>query len=163
MKKTLPKHLSLSLMKMISRFKIKISVDGKEDRWADADKVFAHLIKNYMKAELNGKKPEPYKDKVNNFFKNIDKEWKQALEEAYPNVDVEQELNNAKMWLLSNTNQAKKDLKKFTNNWMAKSMRTCKQEVSTNTQAKYEQYKPPVINDEDIASPEEIKEILRRR
>ena len=137
--------------------------DAKGERWADADKVFAHLLNRYSKAELNGKKPVPYKEKVDSFYSSIDAEWLKALKEAYPNVDVEQELNNAKMWLLSNTNQAKKDLKKFTNNWMAKSMRTCKQEVSTNNQAKYEEYKPPVINDEDIASPEEIKEILRRR
>ena len=137
--------------------------DAKGERWADADKVFAHLLNRYSKAELNGKKPVPYKEKVDNFYSSIDAEWLKALKEAYPNVDVEQELNNAKMWLLSNTNQAKKDLKKFTNNWMAKSMRAGKQETSTSNQAKYEEYKPPVINDEDIASPEEIKEILRRR
>ena len=110
---------------MTSRFKIKIKV-GEEERWADADKVFAHLLQDYTKAELNGKKPEPYKDKVNNFFGNIDKEWKQALEGAYPNVEIEQELNNAKMWLLSNTKQAKSDFKKFVNNWMAKAMRDSK-------------------------------------
>ena len=137
--------------------------DAKGERWADADTVFAHLLGHYSKAELKGKKPVPYKEKVDNFYSSIDTEWLKALKEAYPNVDVEQELNNAKMWLLSNTNQAKKDLKKFTNNWMAKSMRAGKQETSTSNQAKYEEYKPPVINDEDIASPEEIKEILRRR
>ena len=148
---------------MISRFKIKI-IDGEgRERWADSDKVFAHLIKNYMKAELNGKKPEPYKDKVNNFFNQIDEDWVEALKEAYPNVDVVQELNNAKMWLLSNTKQAKSDFKKFVNNWMAKSMRNGKPETSTNNQSQYEKYVPPVINEEDIATPEEIKEILRRK
>ena len=147
---------------MTSRFKIYVK-DGRGERWADADTVFAHLLGHYSKAELKGKKPVPYKEKVDNFYSSIDAEWLKALKEAYPNVDVEQELNNAKMWLLSNTNQAKKDLKKFTNNWMAKSMRAGKQETSTSNQAKYEEYKPPVINDEDVASPEEIKEILRRR
>ena len=147
---------------MISRFKIKISVDGKEDRWADADKVFAHLIKNYMKAELNGKKPEPYKDKVNNFFKNIDKEWKQALEEAYPNVDVEQELNNAKMWLLSNTKQAKSDFKKFVNNWMAKAMRNGGAEKPVvDGRSQYEKYVTPEIPDEELCSPEEINDLMQ--
>ena len=147
---------------MISRFKIKISVDGKEDRWADADKVFAHLIKNYMKAELNGKKPEPYKDKVNNFFKNIDKEWKQALEEAYPNVDVEQELNNAKMWLLSNTKQAKSDFKKFVNNWMAKSMRSGGTEKpAVDGRSQYKKYVTPEIPDEELCSPEEINDLMQ--
>ena len=116
-----------------------------------------------MKAELNGKKPEPYKDKVNNFFNQIDEDWVKALKEAYPNVDVVQELNNAKMWLLSNTKQAKSDFKKFVNNWMAKSMRNGKTETSTNNQSNYKKYVPPVINEEDIATPEEIKEILRRK
>ena len=36
---------------MISRFKIKIQQDGKEERWADADKVFAHLLQKYNKKE----------------------------------------------------------------------------------------------------------------
>ena len=146
---------------MISRFKIKIKNDGGEERWVDSDKLFAHLIKNYMKAELNGKKPEPYKDKVMGFFKQIDKEWEQALKEAYPNVDVAQELESSKMWLLSNTGQAKSNFKKFINNWMAKAMRTGKQGTSTNNQSNYEKYVPPVINEEDIASPEEINEMMK--
>ena len=145
---------------MISRFKIRIEEGGKE-RWADADKVFAHLMKNYMKGELKGKKPEPYNDKVNNFFKLIDTEWVDALKKAYPNVDVEQELENAKMWLLSNTGQAKSNFKKFINNWMAKSMRGGKSEKpAEDGRTKYKKYVPPVIADEDIASPEEIREIL---
>ena len=147
---------------MISRFKLQIKV-GEEVRWADADKVFAHLIKNYMKAELNGKKPEPYKDKVNNFFKQIDSGWLDALKKAYPNVDIKQELESAKMWLLSNTSQAKSNFKKFVNNWMAKSMRGGKNPTSDDNQSNYKRYIHPVINEEDVASPEEIKEILRRR
>ena len=35
-------------------FKIKISVDGRE-RWADGDKLFAHLMKDYNKTLLKGK------------------------------------------------------------------------------------------------------------
>ena len=146
---------------MISRFKIKIKTGG-EERWADADKVFAHLIKNYMKAELNGKKPEPYKDKVMGFFKQIDKEWEQALKEAYPNVDVAQELESSKMWLLSNTGQAKSNFKKFINNWMAKSMRTGKVEKpAVDGRSQYEKYVPPEIPEEELCSPEEINEMMQ--
>ena len=144
------------------RFKLRIQEGGKE-RWADADKVFAHLLKKYTKAELGGKKPEPYKDKVNFFFNSIDEDWAEALEEAYPNVDVPQELINAKMWLLSNTKNAKSDFKKFVNNWMAKSMRNGKPEPSMDNQSQYKKYVPPVINEEEVASPEEIRVILRRR
>ena len=149
---------------MISLSKIKIRIEeGGRERWADADKVFAHLMKNYMKAELKGKKPEPYKEKVECFFNQIDEDWVEALKEAYPNVDVEQELLNAKMWLLSNTNQAKSNFKKFINNWMAKAMRTGKAEKPVEDgRTKYEKYVHPVIKDEDVASPEEIREILGR-
>ena len=111
---------------MTSRFKIQIKVDGEEERWADAGRVFAHLLEDYTKTELKGKKPSPYKDKVNDFFSKIDEDWVKALAEAYPSVDIDQELNNAKMWLLSNTNQAKSNFKKFVNNWMAKAMRDSK-------------------------------------
>ena len=154
-------HQNQSLKRMISRFKIKIK-SGSEERWADADKVFAHLLKEYTKSELNGKKPEPYKDKVDSFFNSIDDSWVIALKEAYPNVEVDQELNNAKMWLLSNTKNAKADFKKFVNNWMAKSMRNVKPQTPQDNQANYKKYVPPVIDEEDIASPEEIREILRR-
>ena len=106
---------------MISRSKIKIQVQvGGKVRWADADKVFAHLMERYIKAIPNGDKPEPYKEKVENFFVNIDTEWLSSLTNAYPNVDIDTELNKAKMWLLSNT--PKRNLKKFTNNWLAKAM-----------------------------------------
>ena len=147
---------------MNSRFKIRIK-DGRGERWADATKVFAHLMEQYTKAIPNGDKPKPYKEKVEHFFTKIDTEWVTALKKAYPNVDIDTEMNKAKMWLLSNTSQAKSNFKKFINNWMAKAMRTKKVEPSSNNQEQYKKYVPPVINEDDVASPEEIKEILRRR
>ena len=107
---------------------------------------------------LNGDKPKPYKEKVEYFFTTIDIDWFTALKKAYPNVDIDTELNKAKMWLLSNT--PKRNLKKFVNNWMAKAMG---QKKNVQTEAVlYEKYKAPVINEDDIASPDEIKKILRR-
>ena len=142
----------------ISRFKLQVNVSG-EIKWADADKVFAHLMERYMKTIPNGEKPQPYKEKVENFFATIDAEWLQALRGAYPNVEIDTELEKIKMWLLSNS--PKRNLKKFTNNWLAKAMG---QKQNKETEAViYEKYKAPVINDEDIASPEEIKELLRRK
>ena len=142
---------------MISRFKIQVKV-GEELKWADADKVFAHLMERYTKTIPNGDKPQPYKEKVENFFATIDVEWVSALTKAYPNVDIDTELNKTKMWLLSNT--PKRNLKKFVNNWMAKAMG---QKKNVQTEAVlYEKYKAPVINEDDIASPDEIKKILRR-
>ena len=145
----------------LSKFKVRIKI-GEEERWAAGDKLFAHLIKNYAKAELNGKKPEPYKDKVNNFFKLIDVEWIDALKKAYPNVDIDQELESAKMWLLSNTNQAKSNFKKFINNWMAKSMRTGKVEKpAVDGRSQYKKYVTPEIPEEELCSPEEINELVQ--
>ena len=149
---------------MNSRFKIKIQDTGGRERWADADKVFAHLYERYTKTIPNGDKPQPYKEKVEHFFTTIDIEWVSSLKKAYPNVDVSQELESAKMWLLSNTSQAKSNFKKFLNNWMAKAMRTGKTEKpAEDGRTKYEKYVHPVIKDEDVATPEEIREILGRR
>ena len=143
---------------MISRFKIKILAGG-EERWADADRVFAHLYERYIKTIPNGDKPEPYKKKVENFFANIDTEWLSSLTKAYPNVDIDTELSKTKMWLLSNS--PKRNLKKFVNNWLSRAMG---QKQNKQTEAVlYETYVPPVINEDDIASPEEIKEALRRK
>ena len=141
-----------------SRFKIQVKVSG-EIRWADADKVFAHLMDRYTKVIPNGEKPKPYKEKIDNFFATVDVEWLSSLKKAYPNVDIDTELGKAKMWLLSNS--PKRNLKKFVNNWMAKAMGN-KQNKQTEA-VLYEKYVPPVINEDEIASPEEIKEILRRK
>ena len=145
---------------MMPNYRFKLQVKTSEGiRWADADKVFAHLMERYTKTIPNGEKPQPYKEKVENFFATIDVEWLQALRKAYPNVKIDTELDKIKMWLLSN--QPKRNLKKFTNNWLAKAMG---QRNNKQTEAViYEKYKAPVINDDEIASPEEIKELLRRK
>ncbi len=111
-------------------------------------------MERYTKAIPNGEKPKPYKEKVENFFVNMDKEWVSSLRNAYPNVDIDTEMGKAKMWLLSNS--PKRNLKKFVNNWLAKAMG---QRQNKETEAVlYEKYVAPVVD--DVASPEEIKEIL---
>ena len=57
-----------------SRFKLQVKT-SEGVRWADADKVFAHLMERYTKTIPNGEKPQPYKEKVENFFATIDVEW----------------------------------------------------------------------------------------
>ena len=116
-------------------------------------------MERYTKTIPNGEEPKPYKEKIDNFFATIDVEWVSSLKKAYPNVDIDTELGKAKMWLLSNT--PKRNLKKFVNNWMAKAMG---QKQNKKTEAVlYEKYVAPTINEEDIASPEEIQEMLRRK
>ena len=141
-----------------SRFKIQVKKVSGEIKWADADKVFAHLMERYMKTIPNGEKPQPYKEKVENFFATIDVEWLKALRKAYPNVKIDTELDKIKMWLLSNS--PKRNLKKFTNNWLAKAMGQ-KQNIQKEAAPLYKKYKAPVVNDDEIASPEEIKQMLR--
>ena len=143
-----------------SRFKIQVKKVSGEIKWVEADRVFAHLMEMYMKTIPNGEKPQPYKEKVENFFATIDVEWLQALRKAYPNVKIDTELDKIKMWLLSNS--PKRNLKKFTNNWLAKAMGQ-KNNIQKEAAPVYEKYKAPVINDDEIASPEEIKEMLRRK
>ena len=151
-------------------------MDGEgKIRWADSDRVFAHLMERYTKTIPNGEKPQPYKEKVENFFATIDVEWLQALRKAYPNVKIDTELDKIKMWLLSNS--PKRNLKKFTNNWLAKAMGQ-KQNIQKEAAPLYKKHKAPasfmkemgyMVSDDvtppedDIASPEEIKEMLRRK
>ena len=133
-----------------------------EIKWVEANKVFAHLMERYIKTIPNGEMPDPYEGKVEYFFKNVDEKWVVALRDAYPNVDVEDKFKEAKMWLLSNTSHPKKNFKKFVNNWIKSSKgKAVYKQVDSDARSQYKKYKAPVIDDDDIASPEEIKEALR--
>lgn len=67
---------------------------------------------------------KPYKEKVEDFYKTLllDTEYLKQLKEAYPNVDIKQQIGASKMWLLSNTQKAKKNFKRFVNTWMSNQM-----------------------------------------
>ena len=98
---------------------IKIRKDG-EEKWVNAHKFFDYMIKEYSKVKYEGKKVDPYPDRVNKFYDNIPKELIDMWAKAYPNVDIKGECEKARVWLLSNTNKAKKDFKNFTNRWLGK-------------------------------------------
>ena len=98
---------------------IKIRKDG-EEKWVNAHKFFDYMIKEYSKVKYEGKKVDPYPDRVNNFYDNIPKELIDMWAKAYPNVDIKAEAEKSRAWLLSNTNKAKKDFKGFTNRWLGK-------------------------------------------
>ncbi len=76
--------------------------------------------KRRISRKLNVK---PYKERVEEYFNNIDPTFLNTLKEAYPNVTIKDELGFAKQWLVSNTNRAKKDLNRFVNNWMKNAMK----------------------------------------
>ena len=98
---------------------VKVRVNGKE-KWADFRKLFDYMIEEYSKVKYDGKKVEPYPDRVNKFYDNIPNNLIEMWKKAYPNVDIKGECEKARVWLLSNTNKAKKDFKNFTNRWLGK-------------------------------------------
>ena len=102
--------------------KVKIEKDGKQ-YMADGDKVFSWLMERYSKYQ--GRKTHgavlPYDERVNNFFDQIVLEgaWLDDMRKAFPGINIENELDKAKAWLLSNKAH-KKDLKKFCYNCIAR-------------------------------------------
>tara|TARA_R100000808_G_C2100941_1_gene118026 strand:- start:105 stop:599 length:495 start_codon:yes stop_codon:yes gene_type:complete len=102
-------------------FEIKVRVNGKE-KWANGHKVFKYLLEEYSKVNYGGKKVDPYNTRIDKFFSNIPQHLLDEWKEAYPNVDINQELKKCKAWLKSNTSKAKKDFKRFSNNWLGRAM-----------------------------------------
>ena len=98
---------------------IMVRVNG-EEKWVDGRKFFDYMIQEYSKVKYSGKKIDPYEDRVNKFYDNIPDNLIQMWRKAYPNVDIKGECEKARVWLLSNTNKAKKDFKNFTNRWLGK-------------------------------------------
>ena len=111
--------------------------------------------------------PVAYPDKVKSFFDKVIRTQNilQIWREAYPNVDIESELNLAKAWLLSNTGNAKKDFKKFCNNWLARAMKNPNKTAvvkSRHEKSNEDLYKQKRKWDKETpASQEEIKDILK--
>ena len=102
-------------------FEIKVRINGKEE-WKDAKKVFKYLLEDYSKVSYGGKIADPYITRINKFYSDIPQALLDSWKEAYPNVNIDQEIQKCKAWLISNTSKAKKDFKRFTNNWLAKAM-----------------------------------------
>jgi len=111
--------------------------------------------------------PLAYPEKVKSFFDQISRTHSilQIWREAYPNVEIESELNLAKAWLLSNTGNAKKDFKKFCNNWLARAMKNPNKTAvvkSRHEKSNEDLYKQKrKWAKEKPASQEEIKDILK--
>ena len=102
-------------------FEVKVRVDGKE-KWVDGKKVFKYLLEEYSKVSYGGKVVEPYPDRVDKYYNHVPDKLMETWEQAYPNVDIKQEILNMKAWLLSNTGKAKKDFNRFSNQWLARAM-----------------------------------------
>ena len=142
---------------------IEVWVDGEKKR-VDFRKLFDYMIKEYSKVKYDGKKIDPYEDRVNKFYDNIPKNLSDMWKKAYPNVDIKGECEKARVWLLSNTNKAKKDFKGFTNRWLGKACQNggsipVIMEHKVEKQIKrHKEYMQQA--EEESATPEEIKQIL---
>ena len=143
---------------------VAIKKDGEKPHWISLDE-FKKLL---FDEEITTKGlPQAYPLRVENFFDQIAHNDSILLiwTEAYPNVDIQAELNLAKAWLLSNRSNAKKDFKKFSNNWLARAMKNPNKTAvvkSRHEQSDEElKKKRQNWNRETPASQDEIKEILK--
>ena len=102
-------------------FEILVRVDGKE-KWVDGRKVFKYLLEDYSKVSYGGKVADPYNTRIKKFYSNIPQELLETWKKAYPNCNIPEQLRKCEAWLLCNTNKAKKDFKRFTNNWLSRAM-----------------------------------------
>ena len=151
------------------KLKIAIEKDGKQ-YYADGDKVFSWLMERYSKYQgrkAAGTALMPYDERVNNFFTQIASEgaWLDDMRKAFPGINIQNELDKAKAWLLSNKAH-KKDLKKFCYNWIAKARpQTTILQDKTREDVLRERKKFDANQgkyaEEDCAEPKAIKDILK--
>ena len=152
--------------------KIKIAIEkGGKQYYADGDKVFSWLMERYIKCQGRETKKIvlPYDERVNNFFNQIakDEAWLDDMTKAFPGVNIKNELDKAKAWLLSNKSH-KKDLKKFCYNWISKATPTFTPRNKSPEQVRdarkafdsERKYKES-YGDEEIAETEDISEIFK--
>ena len=91
-----------------SKFKIRIKV-GEEERWADANKVFAHLMKDYNKVQQKlqdnfEKRAGKFSDSIDEFADEYDAELLEDFEEYWtePNKSgTKMKFELEKTWSLS--------------------------------------------------------------
>ena len=143
---------------------VAIKKDGEKPHWISLEEFKKLLFEE--KVSTKGL-PQAYPLRVENFFDQIahNDSILRIWTEAYPNVDIQAELNLAKAWLLSNRSNAKKDFKKFCNNWLARAMKNPNKTAvvkSRHEQSDEElKKKRQNWNRETPASQDEIKEMLK--
>ena len=150
------------------KLKIAIEKDGKQ-YYADGDKVFSWLMERYSKYQgrkAAGTALMPYDERVNNFFNQLVLEgaWLDDMRKAFPGINIENELDKSRAWLLSNKAH-KKDLKKFCYNWIAKARPQTtilqdKTRADVLKQRKQFAANNNIYAEEDCAEPKDIKDIL---
>jgi len=94
----------------------------KEDKGKEDKRIEKNISPQPKKVSSNNLLSYP--DRVNKFYNELeqDNEYLIQLKEAYPNIDIVQQLRSSKIWLISNPQKAKKNFKRFVNTWMANQM-----------------------------------------
>ena len=107
---------------------------------------------------------KPYKQKVDEFYDSLDEEFINELKEAYPNVDIDQQLKESRLWLLTNTNKAKKNFQAFITRWMGKQMEHVSYNNGPGKSVKKinEQEEADLRHQKDMQKEEEYKEYIAK-
>ena len=146
-------------------FEILVRIDGKE-KWVDGKKVFKYLLEDYSKVSYGGKVVDPYNTRIQKFYSNIPQELLDTWSKAYPNCDIPEQLRKCEAWLLSNTNKAKKDFKRFTNNWLSRAMENggnIPVEIDYKIEKQIKKQKEYIKNAEIDSAPQEwVKDLLQK-
>ena len=146
-------------------FEILVRIDGQE-KWGDGKKVFKYLLEDYSKVSYGGKVVDPYNTRIQKFYSNIPQELLDTWSKAYPNCDIPEQLRKCEAWLLSNTNKAKKDFKRFTNNWLSRAMENggnIPVEIDYKIEKQIKKQKEYIKNAEIDSSPQEwVKDLLQK-
>ena len=146
-------------------FEILVRIDGKE-KWVDGKKVFKYLLEDYSKVSYGGKVVDPYNTRIQKFYSDIPQELLETWKKAYPNCDIPEQLRKCEAWLLSNTNKAKKDFKRFTNNWLSRAMENggnIPVELDYKIEKQIKKQKEYIKNAEIDSAPQEwVKDLLKK-
>ena len=146
-------------------FEILFRIDGQE-KWVDGKKVFKYLLEDYSKVSYGGKVVDPYNTRIQKFYSNIPQELLDTWSKAYPNCDIPEQLRKCEAWLLSNTNKAKKDFKRFTNNWLSRAMENggnIPVEIDYKIEKQIKKQKEYIRNAEIDSAPQEwVKDLLQK-
>src|SRR3990167_5516067 len=88
---------------------------GEEDRW----KKLEEIVRRVVREEISTLNKKPRVSFTNGKWTGITEEQMQVWKEAYPAVNIEEQLRMAAAWIVSNPNEApRSNFARFLNSWM---------------------------------------------
>jgi hypothetical protein len=90
-----------------------------EDRWAKLEEIVRRVVSQELDAR--GMKPKAKVSFMNGRWIGVTEEQLEAWKLAYPSVNIQQQLQLASAWILSNPNLApKSNYPRFLNTWLSR-------------------------------------------